>query len=116
MPSQNLNSIHQPDSWLDVCLTHPHDTLFIPSPRSMDVESGPDADTPRPIGVGLLLCMLERGGDDVVMALLQLAQKTQVTRQRGNKGEGRCGVKVAPSSDRDDPRFSPPFPSLSHRL
>ena len=46
--------------------------------RSMDVESGPDADTPRPIGVGLLLCMLERGGDDVVIALLQLAQKNQV--------------------------------------
>ncbi|GAX82609.1 hypothetical protein CEUSTIGMA_g10035.t1 [Chlamydomonas eustigma] len=47
--------------------------------RSMDVESGPDADTPRPIGVGLLLCMLERGGDDVVMALLKLAQRMQAT-------------------------------------
>ena len=44
----------------------------------MDVESGPEADTPRPIGVGLLLCMLERGGDDVVTALLQLAQRMQV--------------------------------------
>jgi hypothetical protein len=33
----------------------------------MDVESGPDADTPRPIGVGLLLCMLERGGEPVAM-------------------------------------------------
>jgi hypothetical protein len=30
------------------------------------VESGPDAETPRPIGVGLLLCMLERGGEPVV--------------------------------------------------
>lgn len=46
--------------------------------RSMDVESGPDADTPRPIGVGLLLCMLERGGEDVVQALLSLAQRMQV--------------------------------------
>lgn len=45
--------------------------------RSMDVESGPDADTPRPIGVGLLLCMLERGGEDVVAALLNLAQRMQ---------------------------------------
>ncbi|KAG1678184.1 hypothetical protein FOA52_016121 [Chlamydomonas sp. UWO 241] len=45
--------------------------------RSMDVESGPDADTPRPIGVGLLLCMLERGGDDVVTALLMLASRMQ---------------------------------------
>ena len=44
----------------------------------MDVESGPDADTPRPIGVGLLLCMLERGGEDVVQALLSLAQRMQV--------------------------------------
>jgi hypothetical protein len=55
--------------------------------RSMDVESGPDADTPRPIGVGLLLCMLERGGDDVVSALLVLAQRMQV---RGWEG-GRVG-------------------------
>lgn len=31
----------------------------------MEVECSPDADTPRPIGVGLLLCMLERGGEPV---------------------------------------------------
>ncbi len=31
----------------------------------MEVEGGPDADTPRPIGVGLLLCMLEHGGEGV---------------------------------------------------
>ena len=52
--------------------------LPYPPARSMDVESGPDADTPRPIGVGLLLCMLERGGDDVVIALIRLAQTMQV--------------------------------------
>eukprot|EP00798_Chlamydomonas_sp_ICE-L_P011430 gene11430-17116_t len=45
--------------------------------RSMDVESGPDADTPRPIGVGLLLCMLERGGQPVVQALIGLAGSLQ---------------------------------------
>ena len=44
--------------------------------RSMDVESGADADTPRPIGVGLMLCMLERGGEDVASALLVLTQRT----------------------------------------
>lgn len=36
----------------------------------MEVESGPDADSPRPIGVGLLLCMLERGGEAVVQVRL----------------------------------------------
>jgi hypothetical protein len=44
----------------------------------MDVESGPDADTPRPVGVGLLLCMLERGGESVAQALIQLATELQV--------------------------------------
>lgn len=44
----------------------------------MDVESGPDADTPRPVGVGLLLCMLERGGESVAQALLGLAGRLQV--------------------------------------
>lgn len=44
----------------------------------MDVESGPDADTPRPIGVGLLLCMLERGGEATAQALIGLAAKLQV--------------------------------------
>uniref|UniRef100_A0A7S3VSI4 Importin N-terminal domain-containing protein n=1 Tax=Dunaliella tertiolecta TaxID=3047 RepID=A0A7S3VSI4_DUNTE len=47
--------------------------------RSMEVESGPDADSPRPIGVGLLLCMLERGGEPVVQALLGLAARLQVS-------------------------------------
>jgi len=45
--------------------------------RSMDIESGPDADTPRPIGVGLLLCMLERGGEEVASALVSLAGRMQ---------------------------------------
>jgi hypothetical protein len=44
------------------------------------VESGPDADTPRPVGVGLLLCMLERGGDQVAQALLELTGQLQVGR------------------------------------
>jgi len=46
--------------------------------RSIEVESGPDADTPRPVGVGLLLCMLERGGDQVAQALLELTGQLQV--------------------------------------
>lgn len=43
----------------------------------MEVESGPDADTPRPIGVGLLLCMLEHGGEAVAVVLLGLASALQ---------------------------------------
>lgn len=42
------------------------------------MESGPDADTPRPVGVGLLLCMLERGGEEVAQALVSLTAKLQV--------------------------------------
>ncbi|KAG2494047.1 hypothetical protein HYH03_007693 [Edaphochlamys debaryana] len=45
--------------------------------RTMEVESGPDADTPRPIGVGLLLCMLEHGGEGVALVLLGLAAALQ---------------------------------------
>eukprot|EP00198_Chlamydomonas_reinhardtii_P012580 XP_001701917.1 predicted protein [Chlamydomonas reinhardtii] len=45
--------------------------------RTMEVESGPDADTPRPIGVGLLLCMLEHGGEAVAVVLLGLASALQ---------------------------------------
>ncbi|GLI59709.1 hypothetical protein VaNZ11_001566 [Volvox africanus] len=45
--------------------------------RTMEVESGPDADTPRPIGVGLLLCMLEHGGEGVAVVLLRLASALQ---------------------------------------
>ncbi len=41
------------------------------------MESGPDADTPRPIGVGLLLCMLEHGGEGVALVLLGLAAALQ---------------------------------------
>ncbi|WIA23852.1 hypothetical protein OEZ85_013510 [Tetradesmus obliquus] len=45
--------------------------------RSIEVESGPDADTPRPVGVGLLLCMLERGGEEVAQALINLTARLQ---------------------------------------
>lgn len=46
--------------------------------RSTDVESSPDADTPRPCGLALLICMLERGPDTVAAALVALAAKLQV--------------------------------------
>lgn len=49
-----------------------------PPRRSVDVESGPDADTPRPVGVGMLLCMLERGGGGVAQALIEMAARLQV--------------------------------------
>ncbi|MEW5315516.1 MAG: hypothetical protein WDW38_006938 [Sanguina aurantia] len=45
--------------------------------RSMDSECSPDADAPRPIGVGLLLCMLENGDEAVANALTQLATRLQ---------------------------------------
>lgn len=50
----------------------------------MEVESGPDADTPRPIGVGLLLCMLEHGGEGVAVVLLGLASTLQQQQQGSN--------------------------------
>ncbi len=46
--------------------------------RSTDVESSPDADTPRPCGLALLICMLERGPDTVAAALVAFAAKLQV--------------------------------------
>ena len=46
--------------------------------RSADVESSPDADTPRACGVALLLCLLERGGKTVSNAMLSLASRLQV--------------------------------------
>ena len=45
--------------------------------RSLELESAPDADTPRPVGVGLLLCMLERGGEGPGRALIDLAARLQ---------------------------------------
>lgn len=46
--------------------------------RSADVESSPDADTPRACGVALLLCLFERGGKRMSNALLALAARLQV--------------------------------------
>ena len=74
--------------------------------RSMDVESGPDADTPRPVGVGLLLCMLERGGESVAQALLQLATELQVraelpnasSLQYGDNGCSTSGTAICPTA------------------
>lgn len=51
--------------------------------RSADVESSPDADAPRAIGVSLLMCMLERGGEDVARALIGLAARLQQQSERG---------------------------------
>lgn len=45
--------------------------------RSLELEAAPDADTPRPVGVGLLLCMLERGGEGPGRALIDLAARLQ---------------------------------------
>ena len=49
-----------------------------PRARSTELEAAPDADTPRPVGVGLLLCMLERGGEGPGKALIDLAARLQV--------------------------------------
>lgn len=45
--------------------------------RSMDVETSPDADTPRPCGVALLVCMLDRNKDTVAQSMLALAAQLQ---------------------------------------
>ena len=47
--------------------------------RGIDVELSPDADSPRPCGLALLLCMLERGDRQVAQALLAMAHQLQVT-------------------------------------
>ena len=48
--------------------------------RQVDVETSPEADTPRPCGVALLECMLERAQAPVAAALLALAAQLQVSR------------------------------------
>ena len=47
--------------------------------RSMDVETGPDADTPRPCGLALLLCMIERSRTTAETALVGFASRLQVS-------------------------------------
>lgn len=44
----------------------------------MDVETGPDADTPRPCGLALLLCMIERDRVPAETALVGYAARLQV--------------------------------------
>jgi hypothetical protein len=46
--------------------------------RSADVESSPDADTPRPVGIKLLLAMLERGEDPIAALLLEITVRLMV--------------------------------------
>ena len=46
--------------------------------RSMDVETDPDADTPRPCGLALLLCMVERDRAPAETALVGYATRLQV--------------------------------------
>lgn len=45
--------------------------------RNVDVETSPDADTPRPCGVALLECMMERNDEPVAAALLAMAAEHQ---------------------------------------
>jgi hypothetical protein len=43
--------------------------------REVDLETSPDADTPRPCGVGLLECMLEYSPDNSKRAIMEVAQR-----------------------------------------
>ena len=43
------------------------------------MESGPDADTPRPCGLALLLCMRDRGPESTDAALIGYASRLQVS-------------------------------------
>ena len=47
--------------------------------RSNDVDTGPDADTPRSCGIALILVMMERGGGSVTQVVLELTQKLLVS-------------------------------------
>ena len=42
--------------------------------REVDLETSPDADTPRPCGIGLLECMIEYSPDHVKQSILSLVQ------------------------------------------
>ena len=46
--------------------------------RSLDADTGPDADNPRACGVALLLCMLRKGSSHVAEAMLSYANHLQV--------------------------------------
>ena len=43
--------------------------------REVDLETSPDADTPRPCGIGLVECMLEHSPDNVRRSIMSLAQR-----------------------------------------
>ena len=47
--------------------------------RSLDADTGPDADNPRACGVALLLCMLRKGSSHVAEAMLSYANHLQVS-------------------------------------
>jgi hypothetical protein len=65
--------------------------------RSLELEAAPDADTPRPVGVGLLLCMLERGGEGPGRALIDLAATLQVPHaRRPPRGSSARGLAPPP--------------------
>ena len=46
--------------------------------RSLDADTGPDADNPRACGVALLLCMLRKGSSHVAEAMLSYVSHLQV--------------------------------------
>ena len=50
--------------------------------RSLDADTGPDADNPRACGVALLLCMLRKGSSHVAEAMLSYAAHLQVSDSR----------------------------------
>jgi len=85
--------------------------------RSLELETAPDADTPRPVGVGLLLCMLERGGEGPGRALIDLAARLQVGALAGCEGvrDGlrlveRCGAVAVASNS----KCTPPLLPITH--
>ena len=43
--------------------------------REVDLETSPDADTPRPCGIGLIECMLEHSPDHVRRSIMSLAER-----------------------------------------
>ena len=63
--------------WTPHLHTHTHLHTHSGYMRSMDVETSPDADTPRPCGVALLVCMLDRSRDAVAQTILALAAQIQ---------------------------------------
>lgn len=76
--------------------------------RQVDLETSPEAETPRPCGVALLECMLQRASETVADAIVHLAAKLQqeqwnaetlLLREATYRAVGECFSHLRPKVD-----------------